>query len=249
MGTILTILYLFCCHLCVVTLQLSDGVCKRMEDNNATLNNEQLVRLLLRNCSDNVQNGIERVNDRTNDKLEIVINGLCREISIAVNALRSTHEEKISNLELKLDTVTTYLEQQLYSQNVSTKHRNNSNYHCNSCGDNFPSIRELFYHQCLTNLKLALTCKNCEKSFQSKSELAAHIENAHASYNGPQCHAGEENSSPSCEIEDYLITSHRLNQHSTTSCDTCEIVFPSLDILATHTSNLHRTNHHDDSVC
>ena len=98
-------------------LNLSMSVVRNIEeiDPKEPLSPADLVRFILKTsfdqCNEHLKNKIDRVNERTDEKLEFVIKGICSEIGAAsrtLSAITTTQAEKIADLELKLVTFMTY---------------------------------------------------------------------------------------------------------------------------------------------
>ena len=114
-------------------------------DPHTTLSNEDLLRLLMSNCSSLVRTEIklERqfTKELTNDKIDIVVQSFMegiRTLTEAFNDQIAKQSKKIADLELKLDTGSNYLENLLYNVRSDIA---------------------------------ALKCSLCEKTFQTQAEL------------------------------------------------------------------------------
>ena len=86
------------------------------------ISSQDLTRLLMEYCNNLVRTEIkiERqfTRDLMNDKLDIAIQGFKNGIKVLAETLdahNSSQSQKIADLELKLDTVSSYIEQQIHS--------------------------------------------------------------------------------------------------------------------------------------
>ena len=184
-------------------------------DPKAPLSGEALVGLLMEYCNNQIRENakIERsyAKELTNDKIEIVTKGFTDGIAIIANAINdhsTSHNEKVAEIELKLDTFSKYFEEHLQSSlknqipniksssifkncSVCVKNPNlpvdnpathdySAHFHCSSCLTIFQSVRDLYYHQCIPHHDTRLPgCWSCGQTFVDEAHLQVHITDNH----------------------------------------------------------------------
>ena len=90
------------------------------------------------------EKSIKAEREPTDDKIRAVIGGFASKFDNLINSIDTENHsltQKIGNLELRLDTVTSYLEQALY------KYRAEISKHCINCEENFRDRTEQLGHQ------------------------------------------------------------------------------------------------------
>ena len=184
-------------------------------DTHAPLSSEALVGLLMEYCNKQIRENakIERdyAKELTNDKIEIVTKGFVDGIALISNAIKihsTSCDDKIAALELKMDTLNKYFEENLLStQNnlipnvkkpstvkncsvcvknpnlpidTSAAYGHSPHFHCSSCKTVYQSVRELYYHQCIPSSDTHLPgCWRCGKTFEDEAHLQVHITEGH----------------------------------------------------------------------
>ena len=173
----------------------------------AELSNRDIVLLLMEYCNDSIHDERGYIKDIINEKTDTVVTGLTRGLCDAIAKLTNVIRDqslKISDLELKIDTLTSFNEQSLLhhiqdslpppkhrhvlqecsvcirNPTADLVHDHKEHYHCNSCINVFKSVKELYLHQCTPHANFALeVCWNCGDTFDEEKFLIEHIVTVH----------------------------------------------------------------------
>ena len=198
-------------------------------DPKAPLSGEDLLRLLMEYCNDRIRDNAkserEFTSELTNDKIDIVVKGFGDGIATVANSFKqdiTNQKTNAAELELKLDTKVTYLEQllQTLGKNLETVTRAFNKHikfchlcSCNTCGKSFQTIDELSLHQCSLHLHNAslpvetstdqLSCSSCSKTFPTVRDLYFHHCTIHIPCTLPTCSTCSENCSDDLQPQEH----------------------------------------------
>ena len=213
---------------------------------NTPLSNKDIVLLLMDHCQDSIRNERGYIKEIINEKADTVVTGLTRGLCEGLARLTEVIKDqsiKIADLELKIETLTSFNEQSLlhHMQNslpcpedrrvshdcsvcirnptVEFSNGHMEHYHCNSCITVFKSVKELYFHQCTPHAKFTLeVCWKCGDTFDGEKLLVEHISNMH----------GEDKESNPGSYGEAINT-----------CNSCDLTYQTENILALHHTSSH----------
>ena len=218
----------------------------QQNNSNAPLSNRDIVLLLMNHCKDSIRDERDYIKDIINDKADAIVTGLTRGLYDGIARVADGMNDqrmKIAELELKIETLTSFNEQSLLHhmqnsiprsenrrapQNCSVcirnptedlSHDHTEHYHCNSCITVFKSVKDLYFHQCTPHAKLPLkVCWKCGDTFDEEKFLVEHIVNVHTEHQVSSlgnCGEGVRTSS-SCDLtlqSESVSAMHNLSAH------------------------------------
>ena len=115
-------------------------------DPKAPLSNLDLAKHLMKYCRDNVDESAKVEREHANDKLKVVIDGLSS-LAKALNISKDAQEDKVGDLEMKINTLSSYLEEHIFSLRTSLHNLNERHVcPCTLCGKSFTSPGEIQEH-------------------------------------------------------------------------------------------------------
>ena len=189
-------------------------------DPKATLSTIDLVKLLTNQCDIKVEESAVLERERTESQISAVIDGFAKKINSlieSINRENSSLLDKINDLELRLNTTSSYLEQVIHT----------------SRADTFDALKTLSKEkskcQCLPyNPREPVSCGKCGNTFYNRSNLEAH---------NPFCN-------PTDSVLEPMIASIQPDDRhpqiqSPQACTFCGSVFISLGELYFHTQSHH----------
>ena len=233
-------------------------------DPKAPLSGEDLLSLLMEYCNDRIRDNAkserEFTRELTNDKIDIVVKGFGDGIATVANSFKediTNQKTNAAELELKLDTKVTYLEQllQTLGKNLETVTRAFNKHikfchlcSCNTCGKSFQTIDELSLHQCSLHLHNAslpvetstdqLSCSSCSKTFPTVRDLYFHHCTIHIPCTLPTCSTCSENCSDDLQPQEHYTVQH--GQTRNFKCLDCDQTFSSPKDFTEHNMLQHQ---------
>ena len=233
-------------------------------DPKAPLSSGDLVRLLLSHCNSNHEESrkanlnIEAELEHTDDKIKTVIIGFGKQLSNVIegiNEQNSAQAKRIADLELKLETVSSYNQELLFSlknglHDVLLRIDSDMNsiwanlYSCGHCCNPSNSMSSLANHTLCSHGIVLASCTVCGKIENCEPPLPEHIDSQHAIYSAEaQAHKQHQSSHTPGFLSQDPVTPQTLrsppNPSDVFRCHDCGKVFSNIALLNRHIELTH----------
>ena len=168
---------------------------------------QDFLHLMIRNVNTIVNDEMRAERDHTNEKIKLIVKHVeenAKSLDEKYNSIISTQSQKLDDVELRIQTISTYFEN-LYRNLNDGLHT---------------TINELKRH-----LQHCFKCHICDEDFSTLHELFLHINRDHPVINHIQCNVCQTSFQTNADLNSHIVETHTHQSDQIHQCSLCLIVF------------------------